>query len=226
MKASEIITEVDASYIQRLSNKLSAMSIVDALAVGIADSNLREKAENFINLLRSKLEDLKSKPSQKVIQQFINQIAYGEMNVQPNPNSDKAIQELVDLVDNDQINTNTAKTYMAQLVTMSLMQPQEEKSQPVYGDYLPTNMIQTGSIVPVRYIRFKDNSKFVKFNGDWYKDVDPSEHQVKLHKNPAVDSYGRLESMPGFEIPMRVGSNRTLERLSQSETEQWYSTNE
>ena len=226
MKASEFVTEVDASYFQRLGYKLGGMSLDDALTVGNRDSNLRQKAENFINLLINKMKDLKAKPSQKTTQAWLKQIAYGEMNVQPNPKSEKAIQELVDLADNDLIDTNTAKTYMTQLVTMSLMQPQQQRSQPVYGDYLPMDMMQTGSIVPVKYIQMKNNNRFVKFNGDWYRDVDPSEHQIKLHRNPAVNSYSKLESMTGFDLPMRVGSGRTLERLSQAEMDQWYSTHE
>lgn len=226
MKASEFVIEADASYFQRLGQELSDMSLTDALRVGNLDLNLRKKAEDFVNHLINKINDLKAKPSQKTTQAWLRQIAYGEMNVQPNPKSEKAIQELVDLVDNDLIDTNTAETYMTQLVTMSLMQPQQQRSRPVYGDYLPTDMMQTGSIVPVKYVQMKNNNRFVKFNGDWYKDVDPSEHQIKLHRNPAVDSYSRLEQMSGFDLPMRVGSGRTLEKLSQGEMDQWYSTHE
>ena len=226
MKASEFVVEVDASYFQRLGQQLSAMNLVDALRIGVADSNLRKRAETVINSLVDKIASLKSKPSQKATQQFIKQIVYGEMNVYPNPKSEKAIQELVDLVDNNLLDTNAAETYMAQLVTMSLMQPQQQKPQPGYGEYLPSDMMQTGSIVPVKYIQLKNNNRFVKFNGDWYKDVDPSEHQFELHRTPAMSSYSRLEQMSAFELPLRLGSGRTLEKLSQPEMDQWYSAYE
>jgi len=223
MKASDFIVEVDSSYFQRIGNKLSQMSLSDALRVGNLDSNLREKAESFINLIKSKIEDLKSKPTQSNTEKFIKQIAYGEMGILPNAKSEQAIQELVDLVDNDSIDTNVAKTYMTQLVTMSLMKPQQDKIDIPYGEYLPLNMLETGAIVPVKYLKLKDNSKFVKFNGDWWRDTDMSQHQVKLHRQPVVDGYNKLEAMTGFDIPMRVGSGRTLEKLSQSEMDEWYS---
>lgn len=223
MKVNEILVEVDASYFQRLSDKLSNMNLNDALRLGNTNSNIRDRAEDFINLVKKKILGSGNKITQSNTERFIKEIVYGEMKVRPNTKSEKAIQELVDLVDTNQIDTNVAKTYMTQLVTMSLMKPQDEKMTISYGEYLPMEMLETGSVVPIKYVKLKNNTNFIKFNGTWYKDIDSSNHQVKLHREPVVDGVRMLDHMRGFGLPMRLGSDRTLEMLSKPEMDNWFS---
>ena len=146
------------------------------------------------------------------------------MNVTPGTESDKTIQQLVDLIRTKQTTSNIALKYMTKLTTLSLLRPPEDKMSMPYGDYLPYNMVQSGKVVPVRYIVGTDDIVWVKFNGEWFKDMDDSNFQVKLSDEPAYEHAGKLESMHSKNVPMRVGQtgSRTLEFLHKSETEDWF----
>lgn len=215
MKAHEIVLEVTDTYLDSLSARLSTMDTNDAIAHGFRDSGLRSKAKEWLAKWNEQLTQLEDGvDNQTAIQQILQQMAYIEMGVTPSRLTDKAIQQLVDLSNTKQTNSNIALKYMTKLMTISLLNPSEEE-QIEYGGYLPDNMLNTGSIVPVKYIRMNDDSNWVKFNGDWYKDVDSSDHQVKLNNQPAINSYGRLENMRSRNVPMRIGQTgtRTLEFL-------------
>jgi len=224
MKVNEVVTEVADTYFNSLSNKLSAMGFHDAIARGYQDSRLRGTAKDWLERWNEKLSSLKKIPNQTVLTTLLQKLAYSDMQVTPSNEADKAIQELVDLSVTKRSDTGVALKYMTRLMTLSLIQPTEEKQTVEYGDYLPNDMMQTGKVVPVKFVIAGDDSTWVKFNGDWYRDVDDSDLQVQLHNEPANDSYGRLENMRGRNIPMRVGQTgtRTLEFLHKRETEDWF----
>lgn len=228
MKVSEIIFETPEAYLNSLGTRLSNMNIDDAIARGFQDSRIRSKAKEWLGKWNEKLSQLKSLPNQTVLTKMLQYLTYSDMRVAPSNISDKAIQQLVDLTSTNQSDTNIALKYMTKLMTLSLIEPSQEKQQIEYGGYLPDNMLHTGSIVPVKYVLANDDSTWVKFNGDWYKDIDNSEHQVKLNYEPAIDSYDKLENMRGRNVPMRVGQTgtRTLEFLRRDETQEWFSDHE
>jgi hypothetical protein len=223
MKVNEVLNESTDVYLSAISDRLSTMSITDALARGLQDSRIRNKAKEWLSKWNEKLSQLKQPDNQSIVQQVLQQIVYTEMDTTPSNLSDKAIQQLVDLASTKQSDTGIALKYMTKLMTMSLLKPTEEKQTVDYGDYLPPNMLLPGKIVPTRYINTSDGS-WVKFNGEWFKDVDDSDHQVKLSDESAYESAGRLENMRGRNLPMRVGStgSRTLEFLHRSETQDWF----
>jgi hypothetical protein len=200
------------------------MSINDAITRGLQDSRIRSKAKEWLSKWNEKLSRLKQPDNQTTLQHLLQQIVYTEMETTPSSLSDKAIQQLVDLVVTKQTNTGIALKYMTKLMTLSLLTPSEEKQLIDYGDHLPSTMTQPGKIVPIRYIIASDDTTWVKFNGEWFKDVDESDHQVKLNIEPAYDSAEKLENMRGRNIPMRVGQtgSRTLEFLHRSETQDWF----
>ena len=224
MKVNEVITEVADTYLTTLSNKLNAIGSNDAIVRGYQDSRLRDTAKEWLNKWNDKLSQLKKVPNQTVLTTLLQKLAYNDIQVTPSNEADKAIQELVDLSSSKRSDTGIALKYMSKLVTMSLLQPAEEKQVVDYGDYLSPDMMQTGKVIPVRFVIANDDSTWVKFNGDWYRDVDGSELQVQLHTQPATDSYNKLENMRGKNIPMRVGQagTRTLEFLRKRETEDWF----
>jgi len=200
------------------------MGINDAIARGFRDSRIRSKAKEWLANWNSKIGQLKQPDNQTTLTHLLQQLVYSEMNTTPSSLSDKAIQQLVDLSNTDQSNTGIALKYMTKLTTLSLLKPTEEKQIVDYGDYLPPDMLQPGRIVPVRYVLSNDETVWVKFNGEWFKDIDGSDHQVKLNGESAYDSAGRLENMRGRNVPMRVGQtgSRTLEFLHRSETQDWF----
>lgn len=224
MKAHEIVLEVADTYLDSLSARLSNMDTNDAIARGVRDSRIKSKAKEWLAKWNEKLTQLEDGvDNQTAIQQALQQIVYAEMEATPSSLTDKAIQQLVDLSNTKQTNSNIALKYMTELVTISLLKP-IEKQQIEYGGYLPNDMLLPGSIVPVKYILMNDDSNWVKFNGDWYKDVDGSDHQVKLNNVPAINSFSRLENMRSRNVPMRVGQTgtRTLEFLQRKETQEWF----
>jgi hypothetical protein len=224
MKVNEVvITEVADTYFNTLSSRLSAMNIHDAIARGTQDSRLRDKAKEWLDKWNNKLSHLKQTPNQSMLTSLLQQLVYSDMHVSPNQESDKAIQQLVDLSSDENSASGIALKYMSKLMTLSLIKPAEEKQIIDYGDYLPNEMLQAGKIVPVKYVIVNDGTVWVKFNGDWYKDTDDSELQVRLHNTPA-ENIGKLESMKGRDVPMRVGQqgSRTLEFLHRSETAEWF----
>jgi hypothetical protein len=228
MKVNEVVLESTDTYLNALSAKLSNMNVTDAIARGFRDSRIISKSKEWLAKWNEKLTQLKDPDNQDILQQLLQQIAYTEMNIIPSSISDKAIQQLVDLTATKQTNTGIALKYMTKLMTLSLIKPAEEKQVVDYGDYLPNDMLQPGKIVPTRYILANDDTVWVKFNGDWFKDIDNSDHQVKLSAEPVYDSYNKLENMRGRNIPMRVGQtgSRTLEFLHRSETQDWFNTYE
>jgi hypothetical protein len=224
MKVNEVVLESKDTYLDSLSIKLSGMDTADAIARGFQDSRIRSKAREWLTAWNNKLLQLKHPNNQTTLRHLLQQVVYTEMNVTPSSLSDKAIQQLVDLVKTNQTDSGIALKYMTKLMTLSLLQPSEEKQVVGYGDYLPHAMLLPGKIVPIRYILASDDTTWVKFNGEWFKDVDESDHQVKLNIEPAYDSAEKLENMRGRNIPMRVGQtgSRTLEFLHRSETQDWF----
>jgi len=222
MKVNEVVLE--DLYLDTLSSRLSAMDIPDAVARGFQDSRIRSKAKEWLVKWNNKVSQLKHPDNQTTLQHLLQQIIYSEMETTPSSLSDKAIQQLVDLVSTNQSNTGIALKYMTKLMTLSLLKPSEEKQSVDYGDYLPSDMLIPGQIVPTRYILANDDTVWVKFNGEWFKDVDESDHQVRLSDEPAYESAPRLENMRGQNLPMRVGQSgsRTLEFLHRSETQNWF----
>jgi len=224
MKVNEVVLESTDTYLRSLSDRLSLLTIPDALAKGFQNSRIREEASQWLDKWNSTLSQLKKLPSQSTLTSILQQQVFQDMDVAPNIEADKAIQQLVDLIRTKQTTSNIALKYMTKLMTLSLLKPEEEEKQIIdYGDYLPNEMLQAGKIVPVKYVIVNDGTVWVKFNGDWYKDTDDSELQVRLHNTPA-ENIGKLESMRGRDVPMRVGQtgSRTLEFLHKSETEDWF----
>jgi hypothetical protein len=224
MKVNEVVLESTDTYLRSLSDRLSLLTIPDALAKGFQNSRIREEASQWLDKWNSTLSQLKKLPSQSTLTSILQQQVFQDMDVAPNIEADKAIQQLVDLIRTKQTTSNIALKYMTKLMTLSLLKPAEEEKQIIdYGDYLPNEMLQAGKIVPVKYVIVNDGTVWVKFNGDWYKDTDDSELQVRLHNTPA-ENIGKLESMRGRDVPMRVGQtgSRTLEFLHKSETEDWF----
>jgi hypothetical protein len=224
MKVNEVVLESTDTYLRSLSDRLSLLTIPDALAKGFQNSRIREEASQWLDKWNSTLSQLKKLPSQSTLTSILQQQVFQDMDVAPNIEADKAIQQLVDLIRTKQTTSNIALKYMTKLMTLSLLKPAEEEKQIIdYGDYLPNEMLQAGKIVPVKYVIVNDGTVWVKFNGDWYKDTDDSELQVRLHNTPA-ENIGKLESMRGRDVPMRVGQtgSRTLEFLHNSETEDWF----
>ena len=224
MKVTEIVLESTDTYLNNLSVRLSGMDINDAIARGFQDSRIRSKANEWLTKWNDKVSQLKQPDDQTTLQHLLQQIIYSEMETTPSSLSDKAIQQLVDLTSTKQSTTGIALKYMTKLLTLSLLKPLEEKQAVDYGDYLPTDMLLPGKIVPTRYILANDGTAWVKVNGEWFKDIDDSDHQVKLSDEPVYDSANKLENMRGRNIPMRVGStgSRTLEFLHRSETQDWF----
>ena len=224
MKVNEVVTEVTNAHLDTLSNRLSSMGLHDAITKGLQDTKLREVARNWLDKWNDRLQKFKQLPNQTTLTGMMQELVYSEMEVNPSSDSDKAIQELVDLTSTENSTSNIALKYMSKLMTLSLLKPSEERNTVEYGEYLPPEMMQVGKIVPVRYVLANDDTVWVKFNGDWYKDIDDSDHQVKLHTQPAMDSYNKLESMKGRNKPMRIGQQgtRTLEFLHRSETKEWF----
>jgi len=224
MKVNEVVIDAIAdTYFNTLSNRLSSMTIHDAIARGTQDSRLRDKAKEWLDKWNNKLSHLKQTPTQSILTSLLQELVYSDMHVSPNQESDKAIQQLVDLSSDENSTSGIALKYMSKLMTLSLIKPAQEKQIIDYGDYLPNEMLQPGKIVPVKYIIANDGTVWVKFNGYWYRDTDDSELQVRLHDTP-VENTGKLESMRGRDVPMRVGQQGTgtLEFLHNSETQEWF----
>jgi len=229
MKVNEVvITEVSDTYFDTLSNKLSAMSTRDAIVRGAQDSRIVDRAKDWLNKWNSILSQLKHLPNQTKLTSRLQQLAYRDMEIPPNDVAEKAIQQLVDLTTSKQTDTGIALRYMTKLMTLSLIRPEGEKHQVNYGDHLPPEMLQAGKVVPIKFVEANDSTHWVKFNGEWFKDIDSSSHQVKLNHEPAHDSAGKLDSMHGRNVPMRVGQegSRTLEFLHRSETQDWFKEHE
>lgn len=224
MKVNEVVLEGTDTYLRSLSDRLSLLTISDALARGFQDSRVREEAGKWLNKWNSTLSQLKKLPSQSVLTSILQQQVYQDMDVTPGIAAEKAIQQLVDLIRTKQTNSNIALKYMTKLTTLSLIRPPEDKMSIPYGDYLPDNMMQSGKVVPVRYVVGTDDTVWVKFNGEWFEDMDDSNFQVKLSDEPAYEYAEKLESMHDKSVPMRVGQtgSRTLEFLHKSETEEWF----
>jgi hypothetical protein len=224
MKVNEVLTENTDAYLSAMGQRLSAMEINDAITRGFQDSRIRSKAKEWLDNWNNKISQLKQPDNQTTLTHLLQQLVYSEMETTPSSLSDKAIQQLVDLTSTNQTNTGIALKYMTKLTTLSLLNTGTEKQEISYGDFLPNDMLLPGRIVPVRYVLASDETVWVKFNGDWFKDVDESDHQVKLSDKPAYESAGRLENMRGRNIPMRVGhtGSRTLELLHRSETQDWF----
>jgi hypothetical protein len=224
MKVNEVLTESTDVYLNTISDRLSTMDVNHAIARGLQDSRIRSKAREWLTKWNDKVSQLKQPDNQSIIQQLLQQIAYTDMEITPSSLSDKAVQQLVDLANTKQTNSNIALKYFTKLMTLSLLKSTEEKQIVDYGDYLPHDMMQPGRIVPIKFILASDDSTWVKFNGEWFKDIDESDHQVRLSDEPAYESTERLENMRGRNIPMRVGStgSRTLEFLHRSETQDWF----
>lgn len=224
MKVNEVLHEGADTYLSSVGAQLSAMGINDAIARGFRDSRIRSKAKEWLANWNSKVGQLKQPDNQTTLHHLLQQLVYSEMGTTPSSLSDKAIQQLVDLSSTKQSNTGIALKYMTKLTTLSLLKPTEEKQIVDYGDYLPPDMLQPGKIVPIVYVLANDETVWVKFNGEWFKDVDGSDHQVKLNDEPAYESAGRLENMRSRNLPMRVGQtgSRTLEHLRRRETQDWF----
>ena len=224
MKVNEVVLESTDTYLRSLSDRLSLLTTSDAIARGFQDSRIREEASRWLDNWNSTLSQLKKLPSQSALTSILQQQVFRDMDVTPGIEADKAIQQLVDLIRTKQTTSNIALKYMTKLTTLSLLHPPEDKMSMPYGDYLPDNMIQSGKVVPVRYIVGTDDIVWVKFNGDWFEDMDDSNFQVKLSDEPAYEHAGKLESMHSKNVPMRVGQtgSRTLEFLHKSETEDWF----
>ena len=224
MKVNEVVLESTDTYLRSLSDRLSLLTISDALARGFQDSRIREEASEWLDNWNSTLSQLKKLPSQSALTSILQQQVFQDMDVTPGIEADKAIQQLVDLIRTKQTTSNIALKYMTKLTTLSLLRPPEDKMSMPYGDYLPDNMIQSGKVVPVRYIVGTDDIVWVKFNGEWFEDMDDSNFQVKLSDEPAYEYASKLENMHSKNVPMRVGQtgSRTLEFLHKSETEDWF----
>jgi hypothetical protein len=220
MKVNEVLHE--NAYLTALGTRLSAMGLHDAIATGLQDSRLRVVAKDWLSKWNNKLQKFKTLPQQNVLTSLLQELVYTEMKVNPNEVSDKAIQQLVDLT-STQSNTGIALKYMTKLMALSLLQPSEEKQIIEYGDYLPDTMLRPGKIVPVKYVLATDSTNWVKFNGEWHKDMDESDLRVTLHDTPVEDTQ-KLDNMYGRNVPMRVGQTgtRTLEFLHRSETQEWF----
>ena len=224
MKVNEVVLESTDTYLRSLSDRLSLLTIPDALARGFQDSRVREEASEWLDKWNSTLSQLKKLPSQSALTSILQQQVFQDMDVAPGTAADKAIQQLVDLIRTKQTTSNIALKYMTKLATLSLLRPPEDKMSMPYGDYLPDNMVQSGKVVPVRYVVGTDDIVWVKFNGEWFEDTDDSNFQVKLSDEPAYEYAGKLESMHGENVPMRIGQtgSRTLEFLHKNETEDWF----
>jgi hypothetical protein len=225
MKVNEVVLiEVSDTYFDTLSDKLSAMGTRDAIVRGTQDSRVVSRAKDWLNKWNSILSQLKHLPNQTKLTSQLQQLVYRDMEIPPNDVAEKAIQQLVDLTTSKQTNTGIALRYMTKLMTLSLIRPKEEKNQVNYGGPLPPQMLQAGKVVPIKFVEANDSTHWVKFNGEWFKDIDSSSHQVKLNNEPAYDSAEKLDSMHGRDVPMRVGQtgSRTLEFLHKSETEDWF----
>jgi hypothetical protein len=239
MRAEEIVNEGPMDYVDSFVKSIEGGGFLNAFKEAKQNSRIRKVAQGWLDTWKVKLDELTRAnrgkvPPQQILQAELSQFVHGDMQVPQSRYSVKGIQELVDYSTSGQIGTNKSLNYMTALFTLSLVPEEELEPEPEvsaempevqevvpFGEQVPTTEKIPGNIIPVKVVQ-ADGAMFVKYDGEWFYDMDGS--GIKFVLSPApLENPGGLEMEDATEMPVRIGPSgtRSLRKLRPDVAQEW-----